>query len=249
MSNHVGRFLWYDLNTTDVAGGKAFYTQVVGWTVTPFDGDYEMFTAESPIGGVAELAADAKAMGAPAHWLAYVGVADVDATVAKAQSLGGKAWLPGLDIPNVGRIAVLSDPDGAVFGIFQPNAIQSDPDAEAKVGEVSWHELMTSDHAAAFGFYQTLFGWQHTESMDMGPMGTYFMFGAGKHSLGGIMNRPPEMPASAWLYYVHVGDLDAALERVKAHGGMVLNGPMEVPGGARVAQCVDPQGAAFALHG
>lgn len=249
MSNHAGRFLWYDLNTTDVAGAKAFYTQVVGWTVTPFDEKYEMFTADAPIGGVAALNADAKAMGAPPHWLAYVGVENVDATVAQAQSLGAKAYLAGYDIPNVGRIAVLADPDGAVFGIFQPNELQSDPDAQAKPGEVIWHELMATDYETSFSFYEGLFGWQHTDSMDMGPMGTYFMFGAGKQALGGVMNRPAEMPASAWLYYIDVADLDAALGRVTDNGGKVVNGPMEIPGGKRVAQCQDPQGAMFALHG
>jgi predicted enzyme related to lactoylglutathione lyase len=121
--------------------------------------------------------------------------------------------------------------------------------AEATNGHFSWHELMAGDVEAAFRFYSQLFGWQKTEAIQ-GPMGTYQMYGKGGRTFGGMMTRPKDYPAPPhWLYYVKVGDLDAALGRVKAGGGQVLHGPMEVPGGTRVAQCVDPQGAAFALHG
>ncbi|MCL7937136.1 MAG: VOC family protein, partial [marine benthic group bacterium] len=93
-----------------------------------------------------------------------------------------------------------------------------------------------------------LFGWKKHEDMDMGEYGIYRIYGGDGPPLGGIMTRPPEMPIGAWLFYVTVNDIDAAVERVKAGGGQVLNGPMEVPGGDRVAQCQDPQGAMFALH-
>jgi predicted enzyme related to lactoylglutathione lyase len=258
MSNHVGRFLWHDLNTTDVAAARDFYTTVVGWTLTPFNDDYQMFTGKAgPMGGAMPLNADALAMGAPPHWLGYVGVEDVDATVAKASALGGKVYAPGFDMPTVGRIAVLADPAGAVFGIFAPENPPENADAESQPGDISWNELMAPDQNTALSFYAELFGWEKTGSMDMGPMGQYTLFGAagvergddGKGSVGGIMDTPPEMPTPAWVYYIHVEDLDAAVERTKSSGGTVVNGPMEIPGGSRVAQCVDPQGGFFALHG
>ncbi len=117
-------------------------------------------------------------------------------------------------------------------------------------GHVRWHELLTDDWEAAFRFYAGLFGWQKLDAFDMGERGTYQIYGKGGRALGGMMNRPSGYPRPPhWLYYVHVADLDAALGRVKKGNGQVWNGPMEVPGGDRVAQCADPEGALFALHG
>jgi predicted enzyme related to lactoylglutathione lyase len=115
--------------------------------------------------------------------------------------------------------------------------------------EFSWHELATTDHSAAFEFYQALFGWNKTESMDMGPMGIYQMYGRGEMTLGGMFNKSEDMPGpSAWLLYIEVEDVDHTARKVQELGGKILNGPMEVPGGGRIAQCMDPQGAAFAIH-
>jgi hypothetical protein len=108
---------------------------------------------------------------------------------------------------------------------------------------------MTTDQTGAFTFYNTLFGWEKGEATDMGPMGIYQVFGRRGRSLGGMFNKPPQMPAPPhWMLYVRVPDVDKATERVKALGGKILNGPMDVPGGDRIVQCMDPQGAAFALH-
>lgn len=113
----------------------------------------------------------------------------------------------------------------------------------------SWHELATTDHLAALRFYADLFGWSKLSEADMGPIGIYVLFGRGERQYGGMYSKPAEMPAPPhWLLYVRVASLDAALTRVRDGGGQMLNGPMEVPGGDRIAQCVDPQGAAFALH-
>jgi hypothetical protein len=114
---------------------------------------------------------------------------------------------------------------------------------------VSWHELATTDREGAWAFYSDLFDWQKTDAMDLGEMGTYQMFGRGAHPLGGLFDKPPQIPVPNWLPYVLVPDVAAVLERVKAGGGQVLNGPMEVPGGDLIAQCMDPQGAPFAIHG
>src|SRR5262249_11371898 len=117
-----------------------------------------------------------------------------------------------------------------------------------KEGEFCWNELMTTDSEAAFKFYAELLGWKVLQDMDMGPAGTYRIFGIGEKRLGGMMRIPQGNPMpTAWTYYVETSNLDAALGRAKSKGVKVLNGPLDVPGG-RVVQLADPQGAAFALH-
>ncbi|TNF38375.1 MAG: VOC family protein [Deltaproteobacteria bacterium] len=254
---HHGRFLWFDLMTPDPAAARAFYTRVVGWTLTPWEGPgpdggaYEMFTSPlGPIGGSMVLPEGAREMGAPPHWLGYLGAEDVDATLAEALALGARLLMPAIDMAEVGRFGVVADPFGAFFGIFTPASFSEDggrPEMPG-MGQFSWHELMTGDVEAAFAFYAKLFGWVKTDAMDMGEMGVYQLFGPepGK-TVGGMMKAPEGMPP-CWTYYARVPDLDAALAAVGEAGGQVVNGPMEVPGGDRVAQGIDPQGAFFALH-
>ena len=203
---------------------------------------------ETPIGGVMELPEEAREQGARPHWLAYVAVEDVDASAKKAGELGATVLVGPRDIPDVGRFAVLRDPQGAVIAIYR-SAQDASSEAEPNVGQFSWHELATTDHEAAFDFYSQLFGWNKTEAMDMGEMGTYQMYGTGDRTLGGMFNKPGEMPGPpAWLYYTLVEDIDETVEKVRQNGGQVVNGPMEVPGGDMIAQCIDPQGAMFAIH-
>ena len=186
----------------------------------------------------------------PPHWIGYVAVPSVDDTAKQAESLGGKVLTAPMDIPDVGRFAVISDPQGAAIAIFTPKeGAPQQPDTMGSAGEISWHELTTTDHKSAYDFYQTLFGWDKTGDFDMGDMGTYQLYGRGDQPLGGMWTKPADMPMPPnWLYYIRVPNVDEAAERVKALGGQVLNGPMDVPGGDRIAQCLDPQGAAFAVH-
>ena len=254
MSDTQGNFVWYELMTSDVNGAIKFYKNVIGWGTQAFEGGampYTMWTAgETSLGGVTTLPDEAKKMSAPPHWLAYVAADDVDALTKKAESLGAKTYVPPMDIPKVGRFSVIADPQGAVIALFKGSGPETPPPAEATKGHVSWHELSAGNGETAFRFYSQLFGWQKTDAMDMGPMGTYQMYGKGGRTFGGMPKRPKDYPAPPhWLYYVKIDDLDAALERVKKGGGQVMHGPMEVPGGDRVAQCMDPQRAAFALHG
>ncbi len=249
----LGRFCWYDLMTLDPGAAEGFYKEVAGWGTDIWQGGempYTMFTnGGKPLGGVMQLPEEAKAQGAPPHWLAYVSVPDVRETTAKAKALGAHVHVEPQEIPNAGSFAVLADPQGAVFAVFTPKEEMPGQAEPPGKGEFSWHELATTDHVAAFDFYADLFGWQKTDAMDMGDMGIYQMYGAGNSTLGGMFNKPAEMPASPhWLYYIRVDNVNAAVEKVKALGGQVLNGPMEVPGGDTIAQCMDPQGAAFALH-
>ncbi len=248
-----GRFVWYELMTTDPQSAMGFYTQVMGWSTSPFEAAGTPYTmwmnGEVPVGGVMQLPAPAAAAGAPPHWLAYIGTTDVDDTVAKAQKHGATVLVPPHAIPTVGRFAVLEDPQGAIFAAFTPEGDTPGHGGRPRIGEFSWHELATRDHEAAFEFYRKLFGWKRTDAMDMGEMGTYQMYGRGKETLGGMFNKSLEMPGPpAWLLYVRVPDVDGAVATVQRLGGQVPNGPMEVPGGDRIAQCLDPQGTAFAVH-
>jgi predicted enzyme related to lactoylglutathione lyase len=247
-----GRICWYELLTTGADAAPAFYGEVTGWTTGIWEGGETPYTmwmnGEASIGGIMQLPEEAAAQGAPPHWLAYVSTPDVVATTEKAKELGATVLMGPMEIPEVGTITVLQDPQGAVFSAYQPATFTPGHDAPPAVGEVSWHELATDDWKAAWAFYSELFDWQKGDAMDMGDMGTYQMFHRGAHPLGGIFNRPPEMPASCWLLYVRVPDVNEAVEKVKANGGQVLNGPMEVPGGDWIAQCMDPQGAMFAVH-
>ena len=254
MSDFNGRFVWYELMTTDLAAARAFYGEVVGWQVhdAQMPGhDYWMFTAgETPAAGLMTLPEDARKMGAPPHWMGYVDVADVDATASKVTAHGGTVYVPPTDIPNVGRFSVVADPQGASLALFKSASPDQDqPPQQDGQGRVGWHELYAGDQASALDFYAGLFGWEKKDAMDMGEMGTYQMFGIGDTTLGGMMNKPPTMPMAHWNYYFHVGNIDEAAERVKAGGGQIMHGPQEVPGGDFILMGLDPQGAGFALVG
>jgi predicted enzyme related to lactoylglutathione lyase len=244
-----GQFVWYEDMTKDPPGAITFYTDVVGWKTEPFPGsDYMMWVSkQGPLGGVMKEPGEQAKEGTRASWMAHVQVDDVDAAAARARQLGGRICKEPTDIPTVGRFAVIADPQGAAIAMFKP-AGELTPHDVSKEGEFCWNELTTSDAAAAFRFYSDIFGWKVLEEMDMGPMGTYRIFGVGDNRLGGIMTTPKGQPSPpAWLYYAETGDLDAALRRATGKGAKILNGPMDVPGG-RIAQLEDPQGAAFALH-
>ena len=247
-----GRFVWFDLMTTQPERAVEFYTAVAGWGTAQWEGpnpgmSYTMWTnGGAPLGGVMQLPTGAPA---PPHWIAYISSPDVDATVKQATSLGAKVMVPPTDIPTVGRFSVLSDPQGAMFAVFTSSSDTPGHDGPPVKGEFSWHELATHDVPAAFRFYETLFGWQKTNAMDMGDMGIYQMYGRNGLELGGMFRKPAEMPGPpSWLQYIMVDDVNRAVDVVKSKGGQILNGPMEVPGGDWIAQCSDPQGAIFAVH-
>jgi predicted enzyme related to lactoylglutathione lyase len=246
-----GQFVWHEHLTKDPKAAIAFYTEVVGWKTQPFaeGGDYVMWVgSQGPLGGVMKLPEQAAKMGAPPHWIGNVQVEDVDATAALTKKLGGKVYKEPEDIPTVGRFAVIADPQGAVIAVFKPNAAMTLHDS-TKEGEFCWNELITSDSAAAFKFYSELFGWKSIQEMDMGPMGTYRVYGIGDKQIGGMMTTPKGAPMPPmWLHYTETSDLDAAIGRATKRGAKIMNGPMDVPGGGRIAQMMDPQGAAFALH-
>ena len=250
MSQQVprGRFVWYDLMTRDVDAATRFYTTVVGWGTQVWSAGaqpYTMWTVnQTPIGGVMAMPPEVRGM--PPHWIGYISVPCVDETVRLATSLGASERVPAADIPTVGRFAVLADPQGATFALFTPAGQPPAPEPETGVGFISWHELITTDRESAFAFYQQLFGWRETSSFDMGSAGTYQTFGRGDVPIGAMYNGSGERWPS-WLLYARVPDINVAAERVRAEGGVLRTGPMEVPGGDRIVVLDDPQGGRFAL--
>jgi len=255
MATH-GSNVWFDLMTSEPAAAKSFYGDVIGWPTIPFEeGDpnapYDMWTVgDVPVGGVAALPEDAVEMGAPPHWMAYTHVDDVDATAAKAEQLGGSVLKAAWDIPQVGRLAVLADPQGAVFAIYKSSGEQTPTPDENAAGVFSWSELNTTDYESAWKFYSELVNWKERGQTEMAPGQTYFMFNdAIEQTKGGMSNFANQMKVPPhWLYYITVDDIDAACARVTAAGGKVRGGPMEIPGNDKIAQCMDPQGAAFAIY-
>jgi uncharacterized protein len=248
----LGRPLWYELMTTDTTAAETFYKNVVGWTAAPFEGSPQPYTIFNRAGEVpvAGLMKTPEGMNAPPFWAMYVGVPKLEDAAAHIARLGGGEMSPVIDVPGVGRMQMMTDPQGAAFYIYQPSSEAQQPEGAAQVGEASWHELMTTDAPAAMTFYSEVFGWQPSDTMDMGPMGKYHMFNRPHGMIGGMMNKPPalaDVPPN-WQIYFLVPEINAAVERIKTNGGRILNGPIEVPGGDWVLNAMDPQGAAFSLH-
>jgi uncharacterized protein len=245
-------FVWYELMTSDAAAAQAFYTQVVGWSAKDAGMPGMAYTLCSAgtamVSGMMAITPEMRAMGVKPGWSGYVGVNDVDGYARRVKAEGGAVHQPPEDIPGVGRFAVVADPQGAVFVLFKGNG-ESDqtPATPGAPGTIGWHELYANDGTSAFSFYAKLFGWTQTRAMDMGPMGVYQIFATSGADVGGMMTKPPEMPMPCWLYYFRVDAIDAAMTRVTQNGGKVLMGPHEVPGDDWILQCLDPQGAMFAL--
>ncbi|GAA3063502.1 VOC family protein [Rhizobium viscosum] len=253
MSDTHGKFIWCELMTPDPDAAKKFYGSVIGWTSSPMPAEdqpqYSIFEANGvPSVGMMPFPAELEGQGIPPNWTAYLCVDDVDQTAKDYEANGGTVRRPPADIPGIGRFAVVADPQGAVLCIMTPIPPET-PRPEVPVGtpgHIGWYELYATDGAKAFDFYSKLFGWTKDQDFDMGPMGVYHIFAEHGKQTGGMMTRPPEIKMSFWTYYFTVPALDAAIDRINAGGGKVVNGPMEVPG-SWVCQAMDPQGAFFCL--
>jgi uncharacterized protein len=252
VSSH-GRFVWYELVTTDVPAAMAFYTKIMGWGAWDVSMPGKAFIlfsdGKASVGGLTQLSDDARETGTAPTWIGYVGVDDVDATADRITRLGGTVHVPPTDVSDISRFSIFADPQTtrlALFKWLKPGQGQpAEPDAR---GHVGWHELIAADWEKALAFYGELFGWQR-EDADIGDTDEYQLFSAGGQTIGGMVTKPPTIPDPFWLYYFNVGDIDAAAQRVKAGAGQILDGPTEVPGGSWIVRCMDPQGALFALKG
>lgn len=258
MSTHTGKFVWYELLTSDAPAAQAFYTAVIGWQAQAAgmssvpDSPYVVLSAGATmVGGLMALPPEALAQGARPAWHGYVAVDDVDAMAARFVQAGGKVLRAPDDIPQVGRFAVVADPQCAPLVLFKSSMAEVPAALPGGTpGTIGWHELHANDQASAMAFYAEHFGWTRSDTLDMGPNGLYQLFATGDGTaVGGMLTRLPQMPMPFWLYYINVADIHAALARVGAHGGQLLMGPHQVPGGSWIAHCLDPQGALFALVG
>ncbi|WP_173934605.1 VOC family protein [Chelativorans sp. Marseille-P2723] len=263
MTSFHGNPCWYELGTSDLDGAADFYQKVLGWRVedSGMEGfDYRLAKAEDDM--VAGMMSNiSQVENPPPNWLIYFAVDDCDKSADEVKDAGGKILKEPDDIPNTGRYAVVADPQGAVFGILQPDMSRmSEEDiakAEAgggafnqkKSGHGNWHELMSTDSEAGLAFYSALFGWTNGQAMDMGEMGTYQLFRYRDNDIGGMMGLG-NAPQPLWLPYFGVnGAVTETVEAIKASGGKIHHGPAEVPGPAYIALAQDPQGAWFAVVG
>src|SRR5688500_13689095 len=232
MPNPHGSFIWYELITPDPDAAKAFYDSVVGWDIGPPSQD-EMQYREIKrgdggfAGGVMRLTDEMKSHGARPAWVGYIGVDDVDQSVAAIEQGGGKVLMPAFDIPNVGRIAMVADPQGAPFYVMRGASDESsDAFSTDQAQHVRWNELSTTDPDAAVEFYAGHFGWAQEGDMDMGEMGKYRFIQHGGTMIGAVMPKMPDMPASLWSYYIGVDDIDRAASAVTEGGGRIFQEPM-----------------------
>lgn len=250
-----GQFVWYDLMTSDVAGAKRFYKQIAGWKTVEFkyaspDRPYSMWSSgKKMLGGVSQLPKEQADQGIPPYWVSSVQVNNVDDTLRKATSLGGRVIAPAMDIPETGRYGVIDDPQGATIALFQPSGAYEGFDGTPVIGQHSWNELMTTDYKRAFDFYRQLFGWEQLTEMDMGGGLMYLVFGLNGKQYGGMYTRTPDMASVPpfWLPYINVKDAKATTKTAERAGAKLVRGPMDVPGGW-ISIMADPQGAAFAVH-
>lgn len=254
MTNPHGSFIWYELQTRDPVAAKAFYDDVIGWNIDaeapPGGMDYRMIVAhDGNVGGVMGLSAEMVAQGARPVWLGYFGVDDVDATIAAIVADGGQIHLPAFDIPGVGRLAMVTDPQHVPFYVMRGASGETSHSYQRMgLGHVSWNELLVPDADAALGFYAKHFGIRKVGAMPMGEMGDYNFIGHGDSddAIGAVMRTPPGA-RSAWGFYFRVPEITAAKARIEAGGGKVYQDPMEVPGGEWVLNAEDPEGVAFGL--
>jgi predicted enzyme related to lactoylglutathione lyase len=259
----TGMPIWYELMTPDIEAVRDFYRAVVGWEISESGSpvgtgamDYRGIQRSDGgmAGGVLEMSQDMIAGGARPGWLAYFHVADVDATVARVEALGGKTHMPPRTI-DVGTMAMVADPQGAPFYVMAPTPPPGQPDAksdvfdEAKPGRFRWNELSTTDAPAALDFYIDLLGWESRDKMPMGERGDYFFIRAEGLRIGAISPWLNEGQHPMWLFYVGVDDIDRAHQAAKANGGSDVGDPHEVPGGDRIFTATDPGGARIAFVG
>ena len=254
-----GSHIWYELMTPDPEGAKAFYDAVVpGWSIgerAPVEHDYRMIGRSDGgfAGGVLRLTAEMGDQGMRPAWLGYIGVDDVDLTVGQVEAKRGKALVRPFDI-EVGRIAMVADPQGNPFYVMKPVPPAGKPDTESDVfspdaeQRVSWNELSTPAPVAARQFYGELFGWTSDDFMDMGEYGEYRFLDHAGTRIGAVCGVMPG-GTGGWRYYVLVPSISKAVDAVKAGGGTIAIGPHEVPGGDHIIIGHDPQGAEFALVG
>ena len=243
IGTRVGHFVWHELVTADVEAAKAFYARLFGWEFEiykPGEMDYAMISANGQSHG--GFMAPDPSRGIPSHWLGHVLVDDADAALARAEKLGGKAAFGPVDIPEIGRFALLADPQGGVVSAYRPAA----EDGPVAAGTFLWDEFLAGDVEGAKAYYTEVFGWT-TEAMDMGGAGTYTLFKRDGESVAGVMSNPAEHVPPHWLTYIATADTDGTIEAARGLGATVYAPAMDIEGVGRFAVLGDPSGAAFGI--
>ena len=260
MTDH-GNFVWYELMTDDADKARAFYKVVVGWDIgdaSDMPGmDYRMIMRGDGgmAGGMMVLDEGTKANAPPPCWVCYIHHPDVDAAVRTITDAGGTLHMGPQDMEGVGRMAMVADPQGAIFYVMNPTPPADNPDATSDVFDyekpqhIRWNELWTTDQDAAAALYTSLFGWEQEGAMEMGPMGEYrFIQGKGG-AIGAIAPAQEGGEGSRWQFFAGVDDIDRACKAVTESGGKLLGDPQQIPGGEYSAYAHDPSGATIGLVG
>jgi predicted enzyme related to lactoylglutathione lyase len=247
----AGEFCWIELATTDQSAANKFYSSLFGWNVNDMPmGPNDFYTIFRIDGRDAAagctLRPDQTERGVPPNWMIYIAVENADQSAAKAASLGGTLLAPVFDVMDAGRMAVVQDPTGAVFCLWQAKA-NTGIGIAGVPGTFCWADLITPDPERAKQFYSGLFGWQLTVGQN--DTSDYLHIKNGDKFIGGIphprhqgSNSPPH-----WLSYFYVADVDEAAKKAQGLGGKIYGPPMNIEGAGRMAILADPQGAAFAL--
>ena len=246
-----GSFCWVELATSDPVAAKKFYQSIFGWEFQDHSMGPEMtYTILQADGQDAaalyQLMPDQVNQGVPPNWLSYVAVDSADEAARKAKSIGGTIIVDAMDVPESGRFAVIQDPQGANFGVWQSGQ-QTGIKIRDEVNSLLWNELATTDEDGAGKFYITLFSWQ-TEVMPMGEM-NYTIFKNDGKGIAGMYKITPEMKGMPpnWIPYFSVASTDDIANKSKTGGGNVISAPMDIPNVGRIAILQDPQGAMFAI--
>lgn len=243
-SHAPGSFCWIELATSDAPAARDFYTKLFGWAVqeNPMGemGIYYIYKKnDRSAAAMYQMGPDMK--GIPPNWMSYVATSNANDSVAKAKALGAHVIMDAFDVNDFGRMAVLTDPQGATFSLWEPKKtigieVRDEPNS------LCWNELSARDLDAAKKFYPALFGWRMKESPE------YTEWHLGEHAVGGmLLSQAPEGVPSFWMPYFAVEDCDAAVENVKTLGGAVHVPPMDIPNVGRFAVVTDPQGAWFSV--
>jgi len=235
-----GNFSWMELATTDYKAALRFYGELFGWTAQEMpmpEGVYVMLKKDGY-----DAAAMYENKKVPPNWLPYVAVANADETAARAKELGANVMQGPFDVMDVGRMAVIADPEGAVFAIWQAGRHYG-ASVIRETGSLCWNELETRNRDAAVQFYTSLFGWTPKVSPE------YVEFHVGGLGIGGAMTMNEQMKdvPPHWMAYFCVDDCDASTAKAQSDGGGVLVPPMDIPNTGRFSVLRDPQGAVFAL--
>lgn len=244
MTHDFGRFVWFELMAADTERAAAFYGEVLGWKIQsvemPGGMKYTMLMAGSvAVGG---LTPPPKA-DIPPHWVSYVSVPDVDRAAKAVLEHGGQCLMDAFEVPTVGRMQPVTDPQGAAFFLFHNE--KGDGPTPTGPGAFHWNELLSPEPEAAVDFYQRALGFTH-ETMQM-PHGPYFVLKNGEAARGGIMQPPAPTAPAHWQQFVTVEDCDATLRRAEQHGGQVVSPAVQVPGVGRFALLQDPLGAVLGV--